>query len=263
MTMLCRSILSVFLLLAAHATAAPLTFDNTTVGAPGSNRIGELYLPAGEGPFPGMVVLHGCDGIGAHYRDWARGLAGWGYATILVDSFRPRGVTTVCNVGMIVPPEEQASDAFVAADYLRTLPMVRGERIGVMGFSHGGWAVLKAVLSDTVASLHATPFAAAAAFYPGCTGPFSPLATDTLILIGAADEWTPPERCEHWRASVPPDGHTLEMTVYPEAMHGFDSPHPPRMYAGHRVGLNQPAAEAAVAAVQQFLRQRLMPGARR
>jgi dienelactone hydrolase len=79
------------------------------------------------------------------------------------------------------------------------------------------------------------------------------------ILIGAADEWMPPDRCEHCLASVPPDGHTLEMTVYPEAMHGFDSPHPRRMCAGHRVGFNQQAAEAAVAAAQQFLRQRLMP----
>lgn len=250
------------LLLAAPAWAAPLTFDASTVGGPLSNRPGELYLPVGNGPFPGMVVLHGCDGIGRHYRQWARRLAAWGYATILVDSFRPRGVRNVCNHGMVVPPEEQAADAFAAAAYLRTLPMLRGDRIGVIGFSHGGWAVLKAVLADFASSLHGTPFAAAVAFYPGCSAPVSPLVTDTLILIGSDDDWTPPRRCERWRNAMPPDGHALQMIVYPGAVHGFEGPRSRGVYFGHQVGRDDAAAEAAIATTQQFLQQRLLPGAR-
>jgi dienelactone hydrolase len=248
------------LLLASPAIATPLTFDASTIGGPVSNQPGELYLPAGNGSFPGMVVLHGCDGIGRHYREWAQRLASWGYATILVDSFRPRGVRNVCNEGMKVPPEEQAADAFAAAAYLRTLPTVRGDHIGVIGFSHGGWAVLKAVLSDMVTSLHATPFAAAVAFYPGCSAPVSPLVTDTLIMIGSDDDWTPPQRCERWHAAVPLAGHTLNLIVYPGAVHGFDAPRALGIYAGHHVGRNEPAAEAAIATAQQFLKQRLMPG---
>ena len=179
----------------AAAPGAPVTIDAATVGGPRSNRPGELFMPPGTRPFPGMVVLHGCDGVGAHYRLLARRLAAWGYATILVDSFRPRGVTNVCNAGLEVPPEAQASDAFAAAAYLRTLPQVRADRIGVIGFSHGGWAVLKAVLSDVVANLHGTPFAPAVAFYPGCSAPASALVTDTLVLIGSDDDWTPAQRC--------------------------------------------------------------------
>jgi dienelactone hydrolase len=248
-------------LLAAPAMAAPLTFDASTVGAPLSNRPGELYMPAGNGPFPGMVVLHGCDGIGRHYRIWARRLAAWGYATILVDSFRPRGVGNVCNAGQTVPPEEQAADGFAAAAYLRTLPQVRGGRIGVIGFSHGGWAVLKAVLSGYTDALHGTPFAAAVAFYPGCAAPVSALVTDTLILIGSADDWTPPQRCERWRDAVPPAGHALRMIVYPGAVHGFDGPRSRGVYFGHQVGRDEAAAEAAITTTQQFLRERLLPGA--
>ena len=93
---------------------------------------------------------------------------------------------------MDVPPALRAADGFAAADYLRSLPNVRDDRIGVIGFSHGGWAVLKAVLEEAIAQNHARPFAAALAYYPGCQRPDSPLVTDTLILIGDADDWTLP-----------------------------------------------------------------------
>src|SRR6266480_293709 len=127
----------------APATAQPLTFSADTVGGPLSNASAELYTPRGAGPFPAVVVLHGCNGVGPHYRSWARQLVEWGYIALLVDSFRPRNFTEVCNRGMLVPPRLQAQDAFNAADYLRSRPDVRPEKIAVIGFSHVGWAVLK------------------------------------------------------------------------------------------------------------------------
>jgi dienelactone hydrolase len=241
----------------AQAAAAQAPIDADMVGAPRSNARAELFLPAGSGPFPAIVVLHGCDGVGAHYRNWARDLAAWGYVALLVDSFRPRGFRTVCNRGMDVPPMVQAQDGF--ATYLRSLPNVRGDRIGVIGFSHGGRAVLKAVLSDTVRQDHALPFAAAIAFYPGCDPPGSALSTDTLILIGDADDWAPVARCERWRDAVATGGHVLQMKIYRGALHGFDAKTPPRMYAGHYVGRNPEAAEDAVAATRNFLAARLTP----
>src|SRR5437870_5647739 len=95
-------------------------------------------VPAPSRPWWCCTVAMASDGIIA---DGARELTGWGYITLLVDSFRPRGFATVCNHGMDVPPVAQAQDAFDAAAYLRGLPNVRADRIGVIGFSHGGWAV--------------------------------------------------------------------------------------------------------------------------
>ncbi len=234
-------------------------FGAETVGKPGSNAPAELFLPAGSGPFPAMVVLHGCDGVGRHYREWARELAGWGYIALLVDSFRSRGFATVCNHGMDVPPVTQAQDGFDAADYLRGLPNVRPDRIGVIGFSHGGWAVLKAVLATTVPNDHGTPFAAAVAFYPGCEKPNSALVTDTLILIGDADDWTPAASCARWRETVQSNGHTVAMKIYPGALHGFDAPLPPHVYAGHRVGRNPEAASDSRVETRKFLAAHLSP----
>jgi dienelactone hydrolase len=244
---------------AGHAETPPAAMDAAVVGPPGSDARAELYMPAGAGPFPAMVVLHGCDGIGPHYRDWARELAGWGYVTILVDSFRPRGVTTVCNHGMTVPPATQAQDAFAAAQYLRGRPDISGDRIGVIGFSHGGWAVLHAVLGDGAAAVDGRPFAAAIAFYPGCEKPAAPLVTDTLILVGDADDWISLPNCKRWRDTVDRAGHAVEMQIYPGALHGFDAPLPPHQYAGHRVGRDPEAAAAATKETRTFLAARLVP----
>jgi len=74
------------------AIAQPLTFDGGTVGGPASNARAELFVPMGAGPFPALVVLHGCNGVGRHERLWAQQLTAWGYVAIVVDSLRPRGI---------------------------------------------------------------------------------------------------------------------------------------------------------------------------
>ncbi|MFI4996314.1 MAG: dienelactone hydrolase family protein [Hyphomicrobiales bacterium] len=243
---------------ASSDSSTPLVFDANSVGAPLSNASAELFVPPGAGPFPAIVVLHGCDGIGRHYRMWARQLRAWGYIALLVDSFRPRGLTTICNHGMTVPPTLRAQDAFNAAAYLRSLSNVTPDRIGIIGFSHGGWAILKAVLAENTSRSHAEPFAVAVAFYPGCDPPHSGLVTDTLILVGEADDWTPAKRCAQWRDLIDAGQHTVVLKTYPDARHGFDAPTPPHLYAGHLVGRSPDAAEDAVSETRAFFAAHLM-----
>ena len=243
-------------------TAGPVSaqvFDPAKVGPPLSNAPAELYLPPGTAPAGAVVVLHGCNGVGLHDREWARRLAGWGFAALLIDSFGPRGFREVCNRGRLVPPEAQARDAFDGAAYLRAAPEVRGARVGVIGFSHGGWAVLKAVLAGLVRQPGEPAFAAAVAYYPGCDPPTSALETDTLILIGDADDWTPPARCTRWRDTVQTNGHTLRMTTYPGARHAFDAPSPPHPFAGHYIGQDPAAMADSLAETRAFFSERLAP----
>jgi dienelactone hydrolase len=95
------------------------------------------------------------------------------------------------------------------------------------------------------------------AFYPGCDPPGSPLETDTLILIGDADDWTPAARCARWRDMVQPNGHVLQMKVYPGAVHAFDGFAPLHVFGGHHVGRDPAAAADAVAETRAFLAGRL------
>ena len=64
---------------------------------PKNKWVAELTMPRGRGPFPAVMVLHGCDGVAWHSRDWARRVASWGYATLIVDSYTPRGQKVICE----------------------------------------------------------------------------------------------------------------------------------------------------------------------
>src|SRR3970282_1727478 len=53
-----------------------------------------VYRPAGQGPFPALVLMHGCSGMYASngnvtrsYLHWLEVLAGNGFVAALVDSF--------------------------------------------------------------------------------------------------------------------------------------------------------------------------------
>ncbi|MBV9528092.1 dienelactone hydrolase family protein [Sphingomonas sp.] len=258
---LCSSLILCVTLCCAACEVAAQGIDPAQVGPPLSGAPAELYLPAAAAPVGAVVVLHGCDGIQPHYRQWAQRLADWGYAALLIDSFGPRGFRNICNRGLLVPPEAQARNAFDGAAYLRAAPQVHAQRVGVIGFSHGGWAVLKAVLAGLVRRRNEPAFAAAVAFYPGCDPldpPGRPLETDTLILIGSADDWTPPDRCAKWRDEVQTNGHVLQLKVYPGALHGFDSSRPPHFYAGHYAGQDPAALADSLIEARRFFDQRLI-----
>jgi hypothetical protein len=83
---------------------------------------GQLYQPAGGGPFPAVVFLHGCAGIDPVQGHWAYRLQQWGYVVLLVDSFGPRGVTNLCASPVALSPMDlqyvRMPDAYAAQAYL-------------------------------------------------------------------------------------------------------------------------------------------------
>ena len=62
-----------------------------------------IYRPAGAGPFPFVVLLHGCGGLHREamwtswVEPWADVLRAHGVGSAVVDSFAPRGVEQVCT----------------------------------------------------------------------------------------------------------------------------------------------------------------------
>ncbi len=119
--------------------------------------------------------------------------------------------------------------------------------------------MLKAVLAGVARPANTPPFAVAVAFYPGCDTPHSPLETDTLILIGDADDWSSPARCRLWVDRVERNGHELRFKTYPGARHAFDAPSMPHYFAGHFIGRDPVAAADALIETRAFLDSRLAP----
>src|SRR5215470_12494189 len=61
---------------------------------------GLLRRPTGAGPFPAIVLLHSCNGNWQKLDErWGRQIAPWGYITLTVDSFGPRGIDNTCSSG--------------------------------------------------------------------------------------------------------------------------------------------------------------------
>jgi dienelactone hydrolase len=179
----------------------------------------------------------------------------WGYVTLQVDSFKPRGVTSVCAkegkeaAEMLV---RRVTDAYDAQHYLTGLPFVDSSRIAVMGWSNGAITTLNALYPK-----HDDPFKAAVAMYPSCRKSLDSLNAPLLILIGAKDDWTPAERC----VTMMPSGKSsfeVALQVYPDAYHAYDAigkPHEVRGARGssHHLEHNPAAMNDSVVRVKEFL----------
>jgi dienelactone hydrolase len=234
----------------------------TTSAAGTTERIpGTLSKPEGPGPFPAVVIMHDCSGLGPRSSGapdrWAKALVERGYVALVPDSFTtrgfPDGVCTDPSPRRIdVSPLRRNRDAYAALAHLRTLPFVGGRRVGLMGGSHGGSTTLGTMAApendqSPQARERLAGFGAAVALYPGCaalTGrgyrPVAPL----LILIGEKDDWTPAEPCRALTEAAQQAGHPVTLKVYPGAYHSFDS-HNPVRYVATRINPNAPSGRGA------------------
>lgn len=187
---------------------------------------GELHIPEGEGRRGAVVILSGCYGVEELHRIWARDFAKAGYAALVVDSLKPRGVKEVCTDPWKVDVLARAGDAYGAKRYLASLAGIDGDKIALAGWSHGGWTLLHAIyprqkaVSDLIKS--DGPFAAAIALYPHCDVSEN-FEVPLLVMIGDADDWTPKNMCDETlpKAKAKPP---VEYIVYPGATHSFDDP---------------------------------------
>lgn len=188
---------------------------------------GTLYRAATPGRGPAVVLLHSCAGISAMEEDWAAWFAAHGYHALLLDSFKPRSVVSVCLHPGGPTLRERGFDALGALAWLRARPEVDPNRIGAIGWSHGGGTALMADSRGVVADA-AVPgggFRAVAALYPVCRTIHPPaLTAPLLLLMGGKDLWTPPATCAELVAALPAAGPAVTQHVYPEATHAFDNP---------------------------------------
>lgn len=216
-----------------------------TVRIPGRDTTltAALFRPDGSGPFPAVVALHGCGGLGKdsldpRYRDWAKILNGRGFVVLFPDSFGSRGLGSQCRVRArsITPERERTADADAARRWLQAQSYVRADRISLLGWSNGGSSVLWAVRPQSRTGRGGPDFRSAVAFYPGCAR-LVPRAwsarVPTLVLIGGADDWTPAAACEQMVAGARGRSALTAIEIYPGAYHDFDAPgRPVRLHTG-------------------------------
>jgi len=201
----------------AQATGEWITFKGASKSGDPFILKGILTKPKGQGPFPAVVMLHGVSGIewSQKYLDkWSKRLADWGYVSLQVDSFGPRGESDISDNPLLIPARYRRQDAHDAKAYLSELSFVNRNQVAIMGWSHGGWAVLYAIDNTLPFQNRGDPFRSAIAFYPHCDIPLDSLDAPLLILAGELDDRGPAERCRQ-RIPSGETTHEIILKVYP------------------------------------------------
>ncbi len=121
----------------------------------GSEQLdGYLAIPSGEGPFPGVIVIHEVYGLNENIKDIARRFASEGYAALAVDLFAGRN-RAVCMVRFIVGGlldslnNSAVHDLKASLTYLSSQPDVDGSRLGTVGYCMGGGLAIAWACTDS------------------------------------------------------------------------------------------------------------------
>ena len=219
----------------------------------------ELFKPPGPGPFPAVVLMHGCGGWQPAVLDALHShtmyFVDHGYVVLNLDSFGPRGNSggTVCKrTGSLVRAlDYRTSDAFDALRYLRALDFVAPGQMFLMGQSNGGSVAINAAKMSVRRG-----FRAVAAYYPWCGSLGASrvkLTAPLIIFSGGRDDWVPARQCRN-KISI---GAKLEVIEYPTAAHSFDLRLGPQRYLGKLIGFNRSATEDSRARMLAFFNRQI------
>ena len=265
-----------------HAPAAQAVHFPSADGR--TELVGYVFEPAGTGPHPAVVMLHGRAGayssnvnagctlvapgqdspcnaatLSKRHAMWGAYWAAHGYVAMLVDSFGPRGRAHGYGRFTHDDPDRDAVnertvrplDAEGALAWLRARADVAPARVMLQGWSNGASTALNAMYRQAsgASTNPQARFRAAFVLYPGC-GPKALLseryAADAplWVLLGADDEEVSPSVCENMLRHA--SGGPVAVTVYPGATHDFDDPGAARQaVAGNRMAKDDAMTRAA------------------
>ncbi|MCY4410997.1 MAG: dienelactone hydrolase family protein [Caldilineaceae bacterium] len=209
-----------------------------TVSVRGANEdrvLAYMARPLGDGPFPGMVLIHHMPGWDEWYREATRRFAHHGFVAISPNLYErvghgsPEDVAAAARAGGGVPDDQAVADLEAAMRYLRALPYING-KVGVFGTCSGGrQAVLAA---SRVAGFDAVVdcWGGGVVMQPDQITPQRPVAPidytadlscPVLGLFGAEDHSPTTEEVALHEEALKQNGKDYEFHMYDGAGHGF------------------------------------------
>ena len=201
----------------------------------------------GEGPYPAVILLHGCTGLDLDgyalpwkgLADHARFLNKNNFISLIIDSHGSRGITTraswvdscVYGKGYL----ERTADVDGAIKFLEKLKYVDRSKIILLGQSQCAMVVVNALRSDGGSQIRTV--AAGIAYYPHCKYLTDMLAmqrfknyfySPILIIMGSQDNITPVRYCRKLIEVMNNNPNSSEiipvLLEYKGAQHSFDLP---------------------------------------
>jgi carboxymethylenebutenolidase len=215
-----------------------LSAQNVNLTGHGGDTINAYQaLPEGDGPFPGVLVIHHLPGWDSSNKEIARTFASQGYNAICPNLYAREGIDTdpddaaaAARAKGGVPDEQFVGDMAGAIDALRALPSSNG-KVGVIGYCSGGrQSFLTAVSLPVDAAVDCY-----GAFVTGTVPEGFPLKVVPLVdrtpslgcpllgLFGADDQFPSPEQVAELEEALKANGKTYEFHSYEGAGHAFFS----------------------------------------
>ncbi len=139
-----------------YAVASAYTERDVTVGSGEWALPGTLTMPAGAGPFPAVVLVHGSgpndrdESIGPNktFKDLALGLASRGIAVLRYDKRTFVYGAKLVSLAQFTVKEESIDDTLAAVALLRTTAAIDPAKIFVLGHSLGGMIAPRIAAAD-------------------------------------------------------------------------------------------------------------------
>ena len=195
-------------------------------GTSGTMR-GYLVRPAGEGPFPGVLVIHENRGLNPYIEDVARRAAVAGFLALAPDGLSPVGGYPGNDddgraLQRSLDPAKLDRDMINSARYLKAHDLSNG-RLGATGFCWGGGMTNRLAVA-LGGDLHAAvPFygaAAASGDVPGIEA--------ALLIIYAENDPRINAMWPGYEAALQAHGVGYEMHTFEGTRHGFHNNSTPR-----------------------------------
>jgi len=184
---------------------------------------GIIYVPAGKGPFPALIVIHEWWGLNDWVKEQASKLADQGYVALAVDLYRGKVADNpdLAHELMRGLPQDRATrDLKAAYAYLAAQPNVKKNRIGAIGWCMGGGYSLDVALAE--------PGLAADVINYGhlATDPdeLKKIQAPILGLFGGQDRGITPDDVKKFQAAMEKLGKKIEVKIYSGAGHAFENP---------------------------------------
>ena len=210
----------------------PLSFEKETKEfGPNLSFKNRVITPAGNGPFPVVVLMPSCAGVNDALDQRATEFIAAGFATLAVDSYAPRNKKWFDCANMFLPVMNDAADAL---KYLHTVDVVDKQRIFIAGWSTGAAGALFASspsgIKENGTELR---YRAAATHYANCMyqeGPKDVPApvlrrdTDKPLLMLIAESDVPVSNCFPILEQMKAAGNPVEWHVMQGANHLWDRP---------------------------------------
>ena len=195
------------------------------ISFPGNGLFGGGVKATANNKVPAMVIMHSSGGINKTIYEWADYFNSKGYATLVVDSFNPRGFSRTAEDQSVMSWETSGVDALMALKLMASHPLIDSKRIGIIGFSKGATAGMMASLESFRAKLISPDiqYAAHILYYGGCSIHGKTTGKPILSLVGDIDDHVGGDRCAFNNDQLVAQGANAKIVVYPNTHHGFDT----------------------------------------